>query len=178
MSEDILKAIEQKKRAFFIWKTNGRSTDPLNTFFTEKKTTTYVLRKQCRLELAFNRIADRQKIIDARSNDTALYYRIIKQQRGKLSRFIDQLQVDNSTYENPEGIMNCWSTHFGQLAKKSENKDFDDYLELMEREKDIILQICRDQYDHKYKEVSSEELLKAVIKQLNTISGRLFWNFS
>jgi hypothetical protein len=35
----------------------------------------------------------------------------------------------------------------------------------MEREKDIILQICRDQYDHK--EVSSEELLKAV-KQLNT----------
>ena len=75
--------------------------------------------------------------------------------------------------------MNGWSNHFGQLAKKSVNKDFDnDYLELMEREKDIILQICRDQYDHKYKEVSSEELLKAVIKQLNTISGRLFWNFS
>jgi hypothetical protein len=42
---------------------------------------------------------DRQKIIDARSNDTALFYKIIKQQRGKLSRFIDQLQVDNSTYE-------------------------------------------------------------------------------
>jgi hypothetical protein len=74
--------------------------------------------------------------------------------------------VDNSTYETPEGIMNGWSTHFGQLIKKSENKDFDnDYLELMEREKDIILQICSDQYDHK--EVSSEELLKAV-KQLNT----------
>ena len=74
--------------------------------------------------------------------------------------------MDNSTYETPEGIMNGWSTHFGQLAKKSENKDFDnDYLELMEREKDIILQICRDQYDHN--EVSSEELLKAV-KQLNT----------
>jgi hypothetical protein len=52
--------------------------------------------------------------------------------------------VDNSTYETSEGIMNGWSTHFGLLAKKSENKDFDnDYLELMEREKDIILQICR-----------------------------------
>ena len=34
----------------------------------------------------------------------------------------------------------------------------------MEREKDTILQICRDQYDHK--EISSEELLKAV-EQLN-----------
>jgi hypothetical protein len=151
----------------------------LNNFFIEKKTTKYELRKQCRVELALKSIADRQKIIDARSSDTALFYKIIKQQRGKISRFIDQLQVDNSTYETPEGIMNGWSNHFGQLAKKSVNKDFDnDYLELMEREKDIILQICRDQYDHKYKEVSSEELLKAVIKQLNTISGRLFWNFS
>jgi propanediol dehydratase small subunit len=36
---------------------------------------------------------------------------------------------------------------------------------LIEREKDIILQIYRDQYDHK--EVSPEELLKAA-KQLNT----------
>jgi hypothetical protein len=42
--------------------------------------------------------------------------------------------------------------------------DFQDSI-IMEREKDIILQICRDQYDHK--EVSSEELLIAV-KQLNT----------
>jgi hypothetical protein len=90
MTVDILKAIEQKKRAFFIWKTNGRSTDPLNTFFIEKKTTTYALRKQCRVELVLKRIADRQKIIDARSNDTALFYKIIKQQRRKLSRLIVQ----------------------------------------------------------------------------------------
>jgi hypothetical protein len=42
--------------------------------------------------------------------------------------------VDNSTYETSEGIMNGWSTHLGQLAKKSENKDFDnDYLDLMEK---------------------------------------------
>jgi hypothetical protein len=46
---------------FFSSLTNGRSTDPLNTFFIEKKTTTYVLRKQCRVELALKIIADRQK---------------------------------------------------------------------------------------------------------------------
>jgi hypothetical protein len=49
----------------------------MNTFFIEKKTTTYALRKQCRVELALKRIAERQKIIDARSNDTALFYKII-----------------------------------------------------------------------------------------------------
>ena len=96
----------------------------MNTFFIEKKTTTYALRKQCRVEIALKIIADRQKIIDARSNDTALFYKIIKQQRGKLSRFIDQLQVDNSTYVTPEGIMNGWSTHFGQLAKKIRKQRF------------------------------------------------------
>jgi hypothetical protein len=49
---------------------------------------------------------DRQKIIDARSNDTALFYKIINQQRGRLTRFIDELQVDESTIQTPEDIMN------------------------------------------------------------------------
>ena len=62
---------------------------------------------------------DKQKIIDARSNDTALFYKIIKQQRGKSTRLIDELQVDESTFQTPEDIMNGWNIHFGQLAKKS-----------------------------------------------------------
>ena len=109
---------------------------------------------------------DRQKVIDARSNDTALFYKIIKQQRGKLTRFIDELQVDESTFQTPEDIMNEWNIHFGQLAKKSTTEKFDnDYLKLMEQEIDVILQICQDQVVNK--EVRNEELLRAV-RKLNT----------
>jgi hypothetical protein len=107
---------------------------------------------------------DRQKIIDARSNDTALFYKIINQQRGRLTRFIDELQVDGSTFQTPEYIMNGWRIHFGQLAKTSTTENFDnDYLKLMEQEMDVIMQICQDQVVHK--EVCNEELLKAVRKR-------------
>ena len=110
---------------------------------------------------------DRKKIIDARSNDTALFYKIIKQQRGTLTQFIDELQVDESTFQTPEDIMNGWSIHFGQFAKTSTAEKFDnDYLnKLMEQEMDVIWQICQDQVVHK--EVCNEELLKAV-RKLNT----------
>jgi len=85
---------------------------------------------------------DRQKIIDARSNDTALFYKIINQRTGRLTRFIDELQVDGSTYQTPEYILNGWSIHFGQLAKTSTAENFDnDYLKLMEQEMDVIMQI-------------------------------------
>lgn len=88
-----------------------------------------MLRKQCRLEVAKKWMNDKQKIIGARSNDTALFYKIIKQQRGTLTRFIDELQVDESTFQTPKDIMNGWSIHFEQLAKKSTTEKFDnDYL--------------------------------------------------
>jgi hypothetical protein len=143
---------------------NGRSTISLDTLFIERKNTTYLLRKQCRLAVAQKRMNDKQKIIDARSNDTALFYKIMKRQRGKLTRFIDERQVDESTFQTPEDIMNGWSIHIGQLAKKSTIEKFDnDYLyKLMEQEFDVILQLCQDQVVHK--EVCNEELLKAVRK--------------
>jgi hypothetical protein len=50
-----------------------------------KKNTTIELRKQCRLEIAKKRMQERQNIINARSGDSTLFYKLIKQQRGKLS---------------------------------------------------------------------------------------------
>jgi hypothetical protein len=45
MSEEILKAIKNKKTAFYNWKTNGRIKDIHDPFLLEKKITTYELRK-------------------------------------------------------------------------------------------------------------------------------------
>jgi hypothetical protein len=47
------------------------------------------------IEIAKKRMQERQNIINARSGDSTLFYKLIKQQRGKLSRFIEELQVDD-----------------------------------------------------------------------------------
>ena len=59
MSEEILKAIKNKKTAFYNWKTNGRIKDIHDPFLLEKKITTYELRKNCRKEMAQKRIQER-----------------------------------------------------------------------------------------------------------------------
>ena len=67
-----------KKEAFHLWKTNGRSKNPDNTYTINKKKTTIELRKKCRLEIAEKRIQERQNIINARSGDSTLFYKLIK----------------------------------------------------------------------------------------------------
>ena len=65
-------------------------------------------------------------------------YKLIKQQRGKLPRFIEELQVDDQFFQSHDNIMSgwkSWNKHFGQLAQKSDYEKFDKkYLELIEKE--------------------------------------------
>ena len=62
--------------------------------------------------------------------------------------------------------MSGWNTHFGQLAQKSEYEKSDiKFLELIQKEIEIITQICEENCIHK--EVTIEEVNTA-IKQLNT----------
>ena len=109
---------------------------------------------------------ERQNIINARSGDSTLFYKLIKQQRGKLSRFIEELQVDDQIFQSHDNIICGWNKHFGQLAQKSDYEKFDiKFIELIEKESEIITQICEEKYIHK--EVTIEEVNTA-IKQLNT----------
>ncbi|CAC5360674.1 unnamed protein product [Mytilus coruscus] len=176
MTENISQAISEKKIAFFKWKQNGRPPDPNNPFTIKKKITTSSLRKQCRVEAALHRIQERQKIIDARYNDPALFYSLIKKQRGKLSRFIEELTVDEEIFQSPVNVMKGWNKHFGDLAKKSNNNSFDTkYLNSIEKEATHIIKMCKDKYKHQ--EITTGEIKKAVSK-LNTNKAEDFYGFA
>jgi hypothetical protein len=89
-SEDCIPSLTNST-AFYNWKTNGRIKDIHDPFLMEKKITTYELRKNCRKEMAQKRIQERQTITEA---DKTLFYRIIRQQRGKLTRFHQEGVMD------------------------------------------------------------------------------------
>ncbi|CAG2223922.1 unnamed protein product [Mytilus edulis] len=112
MSDEILKAIKNKKSAFYYWKANGRPTDCLDPFLLEKKITTQELRKTCRLEIAQKRMQERNEIIEASSSNKTLFYKLINKQRGKLSRRIDELNVDN-LYQNAVSYVK-WDNSFSE----------------------------------------------------------------
>jgi hypothetical protein len=63
-------------------------------------------------------------------------------------------------------IMSGWNKHFGQLAHKSNNEKFDiKFLELIEKESEIITQICEEKFIHK--EVTIEEFFSFFNNFLN-----------
>ncbi|CAC5418489.1 unnamed protein product [Mytilus coruscus] len=93
--------------------------------------------------------------------DSKLFYQLIKKQRGKLNRFIDELQVGESSLKGDNNILEGWKTHFANLAKESDPMNFDqDYFELVDYEYLQIIQICLAAYKHE--EVTTAEFEKAL----------------
>ncbi|XP_063420597.1 uncharacterized protein LOC134705810 [Mytilus trossulus] len=160
MNEEIKVALKNKKIAFFKWKINGRPKETDNLYLKNKKQTTHALRKECRLEVAKRRLCERQKLVNAKTADRKMFHKIIRNQRGKLSKFIDQLNVDDEIFYN-EDIIEGWSTHFHQLAKKIPNPNYDNkYLELIENEAKIIIDICKERFKHC--PITNKEMEKAI----------------
>jgi len=105
------------------------------TFLIERK---IITRKQCRRDVAMRRIDQRQKLMEARTSDRFMFYTTIRNQREKLSMYIDHVNVDGTTY-NSDRIMNGWQYHFSKLAQKSDNSDYDnEYLLKLEKEVKMI----------------------------------------
>ncbi|CAG2244194.1 unnamed protein product [Mytilus edulis] len=172
MSDEILKAIRNKKSAFYYWKAKGRPTDSLDPFLLEKKITTQELRKICRLEVAQKRIQERNEIIEARSSNKTLFYKLINKQRGKLSRRIDELNVGDNIYNTPEQIMEGWKIHFGQLAENTLDENFDsNYLKTTENEYKNIIELCSEQFIHVDGMNYHKETMTYIQQQSGTLSG-------
>ena len=65
----------------------------------------------------------------------SVLYKLIKQQRGKLSRFIEELQIDDQFFQSHDNIMSGWNKHFGQLAQKYDYEKFDKKISRINRKR-------------------------------------------
>ncbi|CAG2231328.1 unnamed protein product [Mytilus edulis] len=165
MNEDISGAIAMKKKAFYQWKINGRSEDPRNELYIQKKETTYNLRKHCRKAVAMNRIDEREKIMEANIKNKNSFYRLIKKQRGRLSNHIDELSVGDTVYSTENNILSGWKHHFENLTKNSIHEHFDNkYQQKIEQEYIDIIDICRAMFQHQ--SITENEIVEA-LKLLN-----------
>ena len=87
------------------------------------------------------------------------FHKLIRQQRGKVNKFIDELHVGDSVFKTDTEILIGWKSHFASLAKQSDRMDFDhSYLDTVEIEYKHIIKLCQ------HETVSKEELDKAVDK--------------
>ena len=157
MNSDIYNAIKEKKQTYC------KLNPPDQLVLINKKLTSYNLRRFCRTEVAQRRIKERQELIEAKTMDNKLFHKLIRQQRGKLNRAIDELHVGDSVFKTDTEIQIGWKNHFANLAKESDRMDFDhSYLDTVDIEYKHIIKICHHDFIHET--VSKEELDKAVDK--------------
>ena len=98
MNSDIQNAIQEKKKAFYLWKQNGRSNKQSDFFLLEKKLKTVELRRQIRIEIAKRRQIEKTAVINARQSDNALFHNLQENREGSaLSLLMNFMLVNTYT---------------------------------------------------------------------------------
>ena len=157
----VREAMKIKKESHWNWKNNGRPTDPFNTYFIDKKNATQLLRKEQRFAVAEKRMTEREEIMEARTSNKKLFYKLIRKQRGNSRFIIDDLHVGDEVYHTEGQILNGWRHHFSGLAKHSDVDTFDqEYLNIVDIEYQQIIDVCKAKYKHE--EVSITEIEEAI----------------
>lgn len=167
-STEVQNAVKAKKEAFWQWKIGGRPEEKEHHLVISKKLASVNLRKICRFESAKIREGARQEILDARSEDTKMFHKLINRQRGKLKFCVNELHVDGEVYSDVgDGIMRGWFEHFKSLATPSENPDFDEhYRRLVDIEVMEIIDMCCELKQSPTELVTNQQV-KDAIKSLN-----------
>ena len=146
---------------FYRWKMAGRPQDGVNQLLIQKRLTTKVLRQLCRKENAQQYIKDKQEIMDAKTQDAALFHKLINKHRGKLGELLIELHVEESTYWTDDKILQGWPQHFGDLAKQDNPRFDEQYKRVVERELAEIIDICEASKGD-YSPVAEDEVEKAL----------------
>jgi hypothetical protein len=150
------------KEAHFIYKQKSSAGTLDTEDVARRKDTKKVLRTLMRKEEAKHQTKLRSNIMSARREDSKLFHKIVKRQRGKSCVLIPQLEVQGITHRGENDIRKGWKTHFETLTTSTSSPAFDNkYKDIVDYDIDIIKDIFREEYEP-ITETSINEVTKAI----------------
>ena len=124
------------------------------------------LRSEIRREFASREVEKREKTMEARTEDRSLFYTLIRQQRGNKSQYIDEPEVQGSTYKGQDVITGFYE-HFKTMAQDCEDQHIDgQYNSQVTEDFSVIKDICAENTGTIH-QTTLEELREAVQKLNN-----------
>ena len=121
-NEEIAKAMQNSKAAFWLWKTVGRPGDPSVTYH-EMKSAKKVLRRLQRQEASRKNCERIAEIMQSSSEDKQLFYQLINKQRSTNSRAQVTLKYNGDYVSNTHDVCQVWEKHFGSLVEATDDSD-------------------------------------------------------
>ena len=166
-NDNIRNALATSKQAHHMYKVQKQNDTLSQEAIENRKKAKKTLRSAIRKEQARISIENREKTLEARTQNTKLFYRLIKQQRGLSYNHITELTVNDETFKG-ENIIDGWQKHFMSLATPTDNvSNFDSKYHLqVHRDITVIHDICAEEQGEMC-ETNVEEVTTA-IKRLNS----------
>ena len=123
-NNDIKGALKCNKEAHQQWKKHGRPNDPTNSLVIGRKETRKIFRRELRLKENKRRHEERNRIINANSDNKRLFFKLVTKQRKNGNVLIDDLYVNDNLYKGSD-VVNGWHEHFSILAQPSSSHMYD-----------------------------------------------------
>ena len=162
----IKKAMATNKEAHFIYKKKAADGTLNHSDVERRKRTKKHLRSLIRREDASHQTRMRANIMAARREDSKLFHKLVRNQRGKSRAVIPQLEVHGEVHRGDNAIRNAWKTHFEALATPTNSDKLDSvYQNIVDYDVDVI----KDLFENGRESISDttiDEVTEAV-KSLN-----------
>ena len=168
-TDDVRQALKDSKDAHYRYKTAQTEGTLDDHHIDERKKAKRTLRSEIRKEQARKHINQKESILQTKVQDTKLFHKLIKEQRGGSSDTTNEIVVNQKIYNGGE-VIQGWKEHFEQLACSADkDPSFDvKYIQQVEDDFYVIMDICQNTSDcSKTKLHTTEDEVTSAIKNLN-----------
>ena len=141
----VKEAKRRNKQAHFVYKQKVAEGTLSSEHILKRKQAKTHLRSLMRRQDAAHHAKMRSQIMLARREDSKLFHKLVRSQRGNSRAPLPQLDVKDVTFRGEDNIRAGWKTHFQTLASASSNHKFDEpYKNIVDSDVDVIKDIYMD----------------------------------
>ena len=117
--------VEASKKTHRVWQMAGAPCDPSNSLVVRLKMARRHMRQTIWQQSYLNTQEKYEEIIQAKVEDTKLFYRLVNKQRSCIKTATDVLHFGGKSFSSSVDVAGAFSEHFQQLATPSNNPLFD-----------------------------------------------------
>ena len=122
---NISHVVEASKKAHRVWQMAGAPCDPSNPLVVGRKMARRYMRQKIRQQSYLHTQDKYEEIMQAKVEDTKLFYRLVNKQISCIKTATDVLHYDGKSFSSSVDVADAFSEHFQQLATPSNNPLFD-----------------------------------------------------
>ena len=167
-NSNIKEALAKSKEAHRKYKIAVSDNTLSDEVILDRKLAKRELRSSIRCEQALQRVQQKENLMEARTHNRTLFYKIIREQRGSRTENVTEIKVGETTFKGAE-LLTGWKEHFKAMTTQDTqciaNSDRN-YTNQVQSDVELIRDICEE--DTSPIVLTNPEEVRQAVKKLNT----------